>query len=105
MARSGLKEAMASGRALGPVGHAVLMAAPVVAAALLYVWTQSTTVTLGYTLSEAAAQQKQLLEINRNLRIEAAALRSSDRLQRDAQAKFGLAPPKTEQVVRIRGQY
>ncbi len=88
-------------RTLGPLGNAVLIAAPVVAAALFYVWTHITTVALGYALSDAGASHKKLLERNRALRIEAAALRSPDRLQRLAKERFNLSPPKTEQVVRV----
>ncbi len=101
MARSGLKEAMAGGRALGPVGHAVLVAGPVVAAALLYVWTQSTTVTLGYALSKAAAEQQKLLRTNSSLNLAVATRRNQSSL-RDAGRELGLAPPNSQQIVRVR---
>lgn len=85
----------------GPLGTALLVAAPVVAAALFYVWTHNTTVALGYALSDAGKAHRALLEKNRALRIKAAALRSPDRLQHLAKSRFSLAPPKSEQVVRV----
>ena len=91
-----------AGRApLGPVGTAVLVAGPVVAAALFYVWTQVTTVRLGYALSAAGDAHRVLLEQNRALRIETAALKSPDRLEKLGRERFGLGTPRTEQVVRI----
>lgn len=86
---------------LGPLTTAVLVAVPVVAAALLYVWTQVTTVQLGYALSKAGRTHRTLLDQNRALRIDHAALRSPDNLQRLG-ARFSLAPPRPEQVVRVR---
>jgi cell division protein FtsL len=86
----------------GPLARAVLIAAPVVGAALFYVWAQLTTVLLGYRISEAAEQLQSLREQNRSLRLEAASLRSPERLERIA-VQFGLAPPVRSQVVEIQG--
>ncbi|MCA9551510.1 MAG: cell division protein FtsL [Myxococcales bacterium] len=96
---------MAQGKApMGPVGTAILVAGPVVAAALFYVWTHVTTVRLGYALSKAGESHRQLLEENRALRIEAAALKSPDRLEKLGQERYGLGAPRTEQVVRVAGR-
>lgn len=89
---------------IGPLGVALFVAAPVVAAALFYVWTHITTVRLGYALSEAGETHRRLNERNRSLRIEAATLRSLDRLEKLAKERFELAPPRTEQVVRVARQ-
>ncbi len=86
---------------LGPIGTSVAVALPVVMAALFYVWTNVTTVRLGYQLSEAAKTQRELSEENRGLRVEVAALKAPDRLQRLAKLQLGLAPPKTEQVIQV----
>lgn len=101
MSLADLKARLSSGDGLGPLGTSILVAIPVVAAALFYVWTHVTTVSLGYKLSEAGAAHERLLEHNHALRIRAAALRSPDRLQKLAERRFGLVPPKTEQVVRV----
>ena len=90
--------------ALGPLGTAILVAAPVVAAALFYVWTHITTVRLGYAISRAGETHRKLLERNRTLRIESAALRSPDRLEKLGRDRFGLTAPRTEQVVRLGGK-
>lgn len=84
----------------GPLARAVLIAAPIVGAALFYVWAHLTTVLLGYRISEAAEQLQSLREQNRSLRLEAASLRSPDRLERIA-VQFGLAPPVRSQVVEV----
>jgi hypothetical protein len=86
--------------ALGPVGIAVALVLPVLAAALFYVWAEITTVRLGYLLAQAGDAHRALLEENRGLRIEVAALRAPERLKRLA-LHYDLEPPKSEQVVKI----
>jgi cell division protein FtsL len=86
---------------LGPIGISVALALPMVMAALFYVWTSVTTVQLGYELSEAAKVHETLLEENRGLRVEVAALKAPDRLARLAKQNHGLAPPATEQVIEV----
>ena len=81
----------------------MVIVAPVVCAALFYVWAQVTTVRLGYTLSQVSDAHRSLLEVNRGLRIEVAALRAPERLERLAVERFHLEPPKTEQVIRLEG--
>lgn len=98
---SSLQDLLSGRTSLGPLGIGVFVAGPVVAAALFYVWTHITTVSLGYALSEAGESHRKLLERNRALRIEAAALRAPDRLEKLGRERFGLTPPKTEQVVRV----
>jgi cell division protein FtsL len=75
--------------------------APVVCAALFYVWAQVTTTRLGYTVSQVSDTHRSLLEVNRGLRIEVAALRAPERLERLAIERFRLVPPKNEQVIRL----
>ena len=86
---------------MGPIGFSVGIAIPIVMAALFYVWTNVTMVRLGYELSEAAKAHKQLLEQNRGLRVEVAALKAPDRLQRLAKLDYELAPPRPEQVIEV----
>lgn len=88
---------------LGPLGQSVLIAAPIVAAALFYVWTHVTTVQLGYALSRAGEVHERLLEENRGLRIENAALRAPDRLKKLARVRFHQKSPQATQVIRFEG--
>jgi len=80
--------------------RAVVLAVPIVAAALFYVWAHLTTVLLGYRISEAADRLQELEEQSDELRLEAASLRSPDRLESIA-VRFGLQPPVREQVVEV----
>ena len=84
----------------GPIGVALLIAAPVTAAALFYVWTHITTVRLGYELSEAGEAHRALLERHRALKLDVAALKAPQRLRRLGQS-YGLGAPRPEQVVHL----
>ena len=84
-----------------PLVSAILVAAPIVLASLFYVWTHITTVELGYALSRESTRHKSLLEENRALRVEVAALRAPERLERVAKTGYPLAPPAKEQIVHI----
>lgn len=85
----------------GPVVVAVVLLLPVVFAALFYVWTRVATVRLGYAISEAGSDHQQLVEENRGLRIEVAALKSPQRLEQIGRERFRLRPPLPEQVVKL----
>lgn len=89
---------------LGPLEQSVLVAAPVIAASLFYVWTQVTTVQLGYALSKASEVHEALLEENRSLRIETATLRAPDRLKKLARTRFGHKNPRSSHVIRLKGR-
>lgn len=91
---------------LGPLaptslGRAALVVAPLVASALFYVWAEATTLRMGYLLSQASEAHRSLLEENRGLRVEVAALRSPERLKMLAEERYLLAAPRSEQVVRL----
>ena len=87
---------------LGPIGTALLVAAPVTAAALFYVWTHIHSMRLGYALSKTGETHRSLVEQNRALELDVAALRAPERLQRMAK-KYGLEAPRPEQVIRVEG--
>ena len=97
-ARSAMKSAAGD---LAPIITALLLVAPVVAAALFYVWTRVSTVRLGYDLSRAGEMNRRLNEENRGLRIEVASLKAPERLKQLAETQYHLAPPRTQQVVRM----
>ncbi len=85
---------------LGPIGTAMLVAAPVTAAALFYVWTHVQSVRPGYALSKAGQAHERLLEENRAKKLDVAALEAPERHERIGK-KYGLGPPRAEQVIRV----
>ena len=84
-----------------PIVLALLLVAPVVAAAVFYVWTHVATVRLGYELANAARVHAALVEENRGLRIEVAALKRPDRLKRLAARNYQLRAPSPGQIIRM----
>lgn len=86
-----------------PLAASVVLALPVAMAAIFFVWTRLSTVQLGYALSEAGAEHHALLETQRALRVELAALRAPERLQLLGRRDFGLGPPASGQVVYLEG--
>lgn len=81
---------------------AVVLAVPCVMAALFHVWTRVTTLELGYQLAQASETHRALLEENKGLELEAAALKAPARLKKLAKERLKLAPPSREQVIRER---
>jgi len=86
-------------------GRAVLLylavTALVCAAFLGFAWQQFAILKDGYTISELQDKRDSLVEANRTLESQAAALRAPDRIGRYAMNNLGLAPPKEGQVVRL----
>ncbi|HUU00404.1 MAG TPA: cell division protein FtsL [Myxococcota bacterium] len=80
---------------------AVIVVAAFSLAAILHVRTKLVAVELGYRLSRAASENKQLQAESRKLRLEVATLRNPRRLRRLAADKLGLFEPRPEQVITI----
>jgi cell division protein FtsL len=68
---------------------------------LFYTWCRVQYVRSGYEISEIAEIQKQLTFVRSNLKIEAARLKSPERIARIAGRKLGLIVPKPEQMIVI----
>ncbi len=66
---------------------------------LFYTWCRVQYVRTGYQISEIVEIQKQLKSLQSNLKIEAARLKSPERIARIAREKLGLSIPKPEQMV------
>lgn len=81
---------------------AVGLAAPVVAAAVFYVWTRVATVRLGYQISRAGSEHARLVEEKAALRSEISTMRSPRRLEALARERYGLGAPRAEQIVFVR---
>ena len=86
-------------------GRAVLLYvatfALVCGAFLAFAWQQFAILKDGYTISELQDKRDRLVEANRTLESQAAALRTPDRITKYAMNNLGLVPPKEGQVVRL----
>ena|GEM_PF-6517925 len=89
---------------LSPLTLSILFAMPIIAAALFNVWIHVATIQLGYALSAEAQKHEKLVEENRVLRIDIAALRSPQRLKKLARESYNMGPPKAGQVLEMKGQ-
>ncbi len=71
------------------------------AAAALHVHSKLAVVQLGYALSQAARENRELLAEARELQVEAATLRSPRRLRKLAVERMGLVERAPQQVIRL----
>ena len=76
----------------------LVMFVSVTAAALAHVSLRMTVVRLGYEMSAAAREHRQLREENRRLRVERSLLRDPARIERLARDKLGMRYPEPTQV-------
>lgn len=79
-------------------GAAAAVAMATVGCALFYVWARHEATSWGYRISEAAQAQNELKQANRELRLEAASLRSPARIEKIARKELGLDFPKPGQI-------
>jgi cell division protein FtsL len=79
----------------------VAMFALACTAFLAFAWQQFAILQDGYTISELQDKRDSLVQANRMLESQDAALRTSDRISRYAKNNLGLVPPKEGQVVRL----
>jgi cell division protein FtsL len=77
------------------------VAALLVAASLLCVWSRIEVVRQGYDNAAAAKQLKELTAEQEDLRVQAARLRSPDRIEAIAKEKLGMLFPKPEQIINL----
>ena len=90
MKRRGRKGARHFTKRWRAAGAFVAVAVAMVSCALFYVWTRHEVITWGYRISEAASHQSELKQANRELRLEAASLRSPRRIEKIAREELGL---------------
>jgi cell division protein FtsL len=69
---------------------------------LFYVWYHQRIISLGYEISKAAQEEQDLLQANKKMRIELAALKSPGRIERMAQQELGFGKPQKEQLIIVR---
>ncbi|MBW2056120.1 MAG: cell division protein FtsL [Deltaproteobacteria bacterium] len=77
---------------------AFLILAAVIVLYLFFVSSRVWVVNLGYRTSRALREQKELLEVNRRLRIERATLISPERIDFYARQKLGMREPEDRQI-------
>ncbi len=76
----------------------VALAALLAAVVLLYAWQHFECLQLGYQLEELKSQRAEAAELNQQLHLEAASLRSPMRIDLVAQQRLGLTVPLPGQV-------
>jgi hypothetical protein len=67
---------------------------------MTYTWQHFKAIEYGYKIESLKIQREGLVEVNRAYRLEAASLRSPDRIDRLAR-EYGMQPPQAGQVIRM----
>ena len=68
---------------------------------LVYTWSRLQCIQAGYGISNETGKQKELIAIQKNLKIELARLKSPKRISKIAKERLGMAPPSPEQIISI----
>lgn len=68
---------------------------------LFYVWEQVEYIRYGYRIEQFRKDKAQLVEWNRQLKLEKATLESLNRIERLAEKRLGLVPPSTDNTVKV----
>ena len=69
---------------------------------IFFVWSRLQITYLGYEISHASSEQQQLLKLNRQMKLEAASLKSLSRIESIAKNQLGLINPEPSQLVFIK---
>lgn len=69
---------------------------------LFYVWSRIQVIQVGYAISEALKEERNLTLVNKKLRLEIATLKSYERIEKIASEELGMVKPKPDQVIIIR---
>ena len=78
--------------------YAILLGGLLLTGVIFYVWLQVQVINLSYDISRAQQQRKELVEINKKLRIQLANLKAPDRIEQIALNQLGLRPPQRGQI-------
>ena len=84
------------------VAVALVVAMVFIGCSLFYVWSHHQGIALGYATSQATLEEQKLLQENKRLRLELAALKSPSRIERLAVKELGLVQPQKEQLIIVR---
>ncbi|MBI5584095.1 MAG: cell division protein FtsL [Deltaproteobacteria bacterium] len=77
---------------------AILLGGILLSGVIFYVWLQVQVVNLSYDISRAQKQRKELVEINKKLRIQLANMKAPDRIEQIALNQLGLRAPQRGQI-------
>jgi cell division protein FtsL len=80
----------------------LVVAAVFIGCALFSVWAHHQVISLGYEISKANQEEQELLQLNKKLRLEIAALKSPNRIQGTAMRDLGFANPQKDQLIIVR---
>ncbi|MGB9628196.1 MAG: cell division protein FtsL [Thermodesulfobacteriota bacterium] len=69
---------------------------------LFYVWSRIQVIQMGYAISDALKEERNLIRVNKKLRLEIATLKSYARIEKIASEELGMVKPKPDQVIVIR---
>ncbi len=69
---------------------------------LVYVWAHQQIITLNYEISKAGQEEQTLLQENKKLRLELAALKTPGRIESMALNELGFVKPQKEQLIIVR---
>lgn len=83
------------------IGLWMLVLLVFIAEMMLYAWSRVQCVRLGYGISAAIDQQKELQLLQKNFKIELARLKSPERIARIARERLNLRMPTPEQTIII----
>ena len=81
---------------------ALVVALVFIGCSLFYVWSHHQIISLGYETSQATREEGELLQENKKLRLELAALKSPSRIERMASQELGLVSPQKGQLIIVR---
>ncbi|MFH2013076.1 MAG: cell division protein FtsL [Pseudomonadota bacterium] len=81
------------------LGMSLIVAGILVFSSLFYVWPHIQSVNLGYEISQANRERNELLQMNRKLKLEIAALTSPYHVEDIAKKELRLTSPKVNQLV------
>jgi len=81
---------------------ALVVALVFIGCSLFYVWSHQQIITLGYETSQTTREEQKLLQENKKLRLELAALKAPSRIERMASRELGLVNPQKEQLIIVR---
>ena len=73
-----------------------------ISCSLFYVWSHIQVVNIGYEISQANKERRKLLQLNKNLKLEIATLKSLHYVESIAKRDFRLMSPKPDQLVIIK---
>lgn len=81
---------------------ALVVAVVFIVCSLFYVWAHHQVISLGYEISKASQDEQLLLQENKKLRLELAALKSPSRIESLALKELGFRNPQKEQLIIVR---